>query len=301
MKKTASRQPKRPDEGGVFRALAAYVAAVSQGRMRKGQLFPLCIRASFSKCYEFNLEAWNESASQGEFFSLPTLRGICEDLIVLNYLKSIPTKQRDLLLSKLMAHDVHTRLATQKGFFSTARPLQPVLNPQLSPAAVTKLESEIQTVWRSHGWPNMNRGVMPPIRQIAEKQGGDILIKLYDFLYRLTSGTVHFSVGSLLRTGWGDPPHFTFSVKHFAGYYRAFSRVYGAFMFCSYFELFGRFLRPDNNTKRKVDVIRDSILSVVRWPEMITFEEMNIPVPDPGIIINALGVVLSRKEKRLLS
>lgn len=72
-------------------------------------------------------------------------------------------------------------------------------------------------------------------------------------------------------------------------------------MFCAYFELLSRFLRPDKSVKRRVDAIRDSILSLVRWSEMITFEEMNMPVPDPGIMINALGVVLSRKAKRLLS
>jgi hypothetical protein len=147
----------------------------------------------------------------------------------------------------------------------------------------------------------MNRGVLPPIRQIAEKQGGDILIKLYDYLYRLTSGTVHFNVGALLRTGWGKPPDCSFSIRHFTGYYGAFARTYGAFMFCAYFELLGRFLRPDKDAKRRVEAIRDSILSVVRWPEMITFEEMNIPVPDPGLIINALGVVLSRRAKKFLS
>lgn len=298
--KTLHRSEKL-GELGHFRALRDYVAEVSRGRMQKGKLFSLCVRASFSKCYEFNLQAWDKSKTEGAFFSLPTLRGICEELIVLNYVKFLPNSERDLLFSKLMAHDVHSRLATQKGFFSTARPFQPVLNPQLSPAAFTALENEIQTIWRRHGWPRMNRGVLPPIRQIAEKQGGDILLTLYDYLYRLTSGTVHFSIGSLFRTGWGQQPNCTFSVRHFTGYYGAFARIYGAFMFCAYFELLARFLRPDKSIRRRVVAIRDSILSLVRWPEMITFEEMNIPVPDPGIMINALGVVVSRRAKRLLS
>jgi len=300
MRRKTSRRSER-DELNLFRALGDYVAAVSRGRMQKGKFFSLCVRASFSKCYDFNLQAWDKSKTEAAFFSLPTLRGICEELIVLNYVKSFPNSERDLLFAKLMAHDVHTSLAVQKGFFSTARPFQPVLNPQLSSAALTTLENEIQMIWRSQGWPHMNRGVIPPIRQIAEKQGGDILIKLYDYLYRLTSGTVHFSVGSLLRTGWGEPPNFTFSVRYFTGYYGAFARIYGAFMFCAYFELLSRFLRPDKGAKRRVDAIRDSILSLVRWPEMITFEEMNMPVPDPGSMINALGVVLSREGKRLLS
>jgi hypothetical protein len=147
----------------------------------------------------------------------------------------------------------------------------------------------------------MNRGVIPPTRQIAEKRGGDILAKLYDYLYRLTSNTVHFNVGALLRTGWGVFPNCTFSVQHLNGYYLAFSRIYGAFMFCVYFELFARILRPSTNIQSKIDEIRNSILSHVRWPEMITFEEMNIPVPDPGILINALSVVRSQESKSLLT
>lgn len=72
-------------------------------------------------------------------------------------------------------------------------------------------------------------------------------------------------------------------------------------MFCVYFELFQGLLRPSKIVLKRVDAIQDSILSVVRWSEMITFEEMNTPVPDPGIIINALSVVLSQESKALLA
>ena len=127
-----------------------------------------------------------------------------------------------------------------------------------------------------------------------------MLAKLYDYLYRLTSGTVHFSVGALLRTGWGPKPRCTFSVRHFALYYAAFARIYGAFLFCTYAELFPTILRPNKTDRARLGAIRASIQSVVRWPEMITFEEMNLPVPDPGIIINALGVVLQQSNTRLI-
>ena len=149
----------------------------------------------------------------------------------------------------------------------------------------------------------MNRGVIPPTRQIADKHGGEILTKLYDYLYRLTSHTVHFSIGALFRTGWGDKSgsRHTFSVRHFNGYYTAYGRVYGAFIFCVYFELFARFLRPGKDIKPRIDDIRNSILSIVRWPEMITFEEMNVPIPDPGILINALTVVVSKEAKSFLA
>ena len=68
-----------------------------------------------------------------------------------------------------------------------------------------------------------------------------------------------------------------------------------------YFEQFSHLLRPDKMIRTKVDEIRASILSLVRWPEMITFEEMNLAVPDPGIAINILSVIMARDTKRLLS
>lgn len=297
-----SRTKKKPDGLSLFHALGDFASSAARGRMETTEdLFELCVRASLAKCYEFNLYVWDNRKSDGAFFSLPILRGICEEIIVLNYTQHLPDSDRPILFTKLMAHEVHTRLATQEAFFSAARPLQPVLKAQLSPVEVETLENEIRAIWRAHGWPRMNHGVVPPIRQIAEKQGGDVLAKLYDYLYRLTSGTVHFSVGALLRTGWGDLPNCTFSVQHFKEYYSAFGRIYGAFMFCVYFELFQGLLRPSKIVLKRVDAIQDSILSVVRWSEMITFEEMNTPVPDPGIIINALSVVLSQESKALLA
>jgi hypothetical protein len=291
------------EQGGLalFRALGDYAGTASRGRMRKGALFSLCVRASWAKCYEFNLYAWEECNAQFVFFSLPTLRGICEELIVLNYVKDFPKHERDQLLSRLMDHEVHKKLTTQEAFFSAARPLQPVLPAQLSPSGVQTLEDEIRSIWRVHGWPNMNRDVMPPIRQIAEKRGGDVLAKLYDYLYRLTSGTVHFGVGALLRTGWGDKPECSFSVRHFTDYYAAFGQVYGAFMFCVYFELSARILRPGKSVQPKIAAIRSCILSRVRWPEMITFEEMNVPVPDPGMVVRALGVLWAQRSETLLA
>lgn len=300
MAKRKNRRGKSPDELELFRSLGGYATAVSKGRMTRGRLFSMCVRASFSKCYEFNLYSWNKKNAEGIFFSLPTLRGICEELIVLNYVKNLSNNERDQLLFSLMNHEVHTKLATQATFFSAARPMQPVLEPRLSQSALKKLEEEIRNIWRANGWPHMNRGVLPPVRQIAEKHGGDVLAKLYDYLYRLTSGTVHFSVGSLLRTGWGDKPECTFSIRHFTEYYTAFGRIYGSFMFCVYFELFARILRPGKTVISRINVIRRSILSEVRWPEMITFEEMNQPVPDPSIIIRTLGVVMAQKSKTLL-
>ena len=146
----------------------------------------------------------------------------------------------------------------------------------------------------------MNHNVIPPIRQMAEKRGGDILAALYDYLYRLTSAAVHFNVHELIRTGWGDLPHCTFSPTHFCMYYKMCGRIYGAFMFCVYFELFARFIRSADHTKKLVTDIRQSILRIPRWPEMSTFEEMNLEPPKIGFVQQLVSLVQSDTQKRLL-
>ena len=147
----------------------------------------------------------------------------------------------------------------------------------------------------------MKRGVMPPTGDMAAKHGGEILATLYDYLYRLTSGTVHFSISGLFRTGWGDKPHVKFSTSHFSGYYKMFGRVYGAFMFCSYFELFARFLHTNDDTKQTISEIRQSVLRTPRWPEMTTFEEMNLKPPETSILQYMFMSVQSLTTNRLLT
>lgn len=291
---------EQPNELRLFQDLKKRAEVLSQGQFKKGRTFSNCVKASFSKCYEFNLHAWNNDNSESAFFWLPTLRGICEDLIVLNYIQTIPHKERESLVAKLMSHEVQGRLETQKAFFTTSRPQQPVLKPGMSPAQKSALEDQIRKIWRAHGWPNMNRKVMPPTRQMAEKHGGDILATLYDYLFRLTSGTVHFNVVGLLRTGWGDLPGGTFSPSNFSTYYVMFGRIYGAFMFCSYFELLARFLRTDQEAKDTINSIRRSIIQIPRWPEMTTFEEMNVEPPGFGFLHQMVSMMQAETQKRLL-
>jgi hypothetical protein len=124
---------------------------------------------------------------------------------------------------------------------------------------------------------------LPPVKELAEKlpSAGDALALLYDFIYRLTSSTVHFSPQTLLRLGWGalDTNKFTFSAKHFSNYYAKFCQVYSILLLCLYFEIFEDYILAESQVKTTILELRKEILSYTRWPEMITFEEMNIQAP----------------------
>lgn len=292
--------PSIPDKKH-FDALRSFVEGTAVGSIRQS-FFSLCVKASLAKCFEFNLAVRSKENLDESFFWMPALRGICEDLIVLNFVKTMPRPDREKLVLTLMAHDVHSRVALQDKFFKEIHIHQPVLRIKDVATRISGLESEIQQLWKKHGW-GLSRGTMPQMRQIAERQGQPVLASLYDYLYRSTSAAVHFNVQSLLRSGWGPSKvEFKFSTKNFSLYFRSYARVYGAFLFCVYFEFFGRFLRPGAKVTGRVGEIRKELLLAPRWPEMVTFEEMNLKPPKTNLILETLlAIIESEKRKRLIS
>lgn len=285
-----------------FQGLAPYMKKVAKGSMKRHSLYTLCVKASVAKCYEFNLAVPSMARAKSTFFAMSALRGICEDLIILRFIGQLPPKDRQALLGALTDHQLAERIRIQDIFFGSFRPQQPVLRLKDVDSRISASEAAAQTIWKRHGWPNMKRGEMPPVRQIAEKQGLHHLAVLYDYLYRLTSASVHFSVQSLLRSGWGSPTDFVFSTKNFRGYFDQYCGLYGAFLFCLYFEFFGRVLRPGVKQRELVAEIRGGVLYTRRWPELVTFEEMNQREPTRGetfrMIVSALQAAT---RKRLMS
>jgi hypothetical protein len=272
-----------------FRALGPYMAKVAKGSLGRHRMFSLCVKASVSKCFEFNLAIRHTARRQSAFFAMSALRGICEDLIVLRFISKIPPKDRTELLSALSGTELGTRIKQQDIFFRSFRPQQPVLRLKDVDTGTAAAQAAALAIWNRNGWPNLKKGAMPPIRQIAEKQGWHQLAVLYDYLYRLTSAGVHFSVQSLLRSGWGPTPKdFIFSAKNFHPYFEEYCRLYGAFLFCLYFEFFGSVLRPTSTEREVISEIRHCVLFTPRWPEMVTFEEMNQKPPEGGQMFRML-------------
>ena len=115
------------------------------------------------------------------------------------------------------------------------------------------------------------------------KSDPGLLDIVYNFIYRLTSGTVHFNPQMLLRSGWGDRSmkEIKVSPRNMDLYYISLNQIYGSFLLCLYFEFFGRFLRPRQEEKIMIKELRECLQGRFRWPEMVTFEEMNIDVPKP--------------------
>lgn len=293
------RASRRRNQATRFKQLEKYLGSVAEGTIKQ-KMFTLCVRASASKCFEFNLALPEFASEKNSFFALSSLRGICEDLIVLRFISTIPPADRQALLVALMGVESATRVKLQGEFFTSFRPQQPVLNFRDVDERIKRAEAASRAIWNKHGWPKLAHGYMPQLRQIAERQGQHQLAVLYDYLYRLTSGGVHFSVQSLLRSGWGpSPTAFVFSTKNFDRYFSEYCSLYGAFLFCLYFEFFSGVLRPGAKERAIVAKIREGILMTRRWPEMVTYEEMNVKPPERGeaakMIASAIQAVTRKR------
>ncbi len=261
------------------------------------KLFLNCLISSFVKAFEF-ADLASKQKPETAFFIVPALRSIAEDIICFRFLSSFPDEIRERVVADMQLFKLSKRSQKQNAFFETFRSLQPVLPP--ANFNEEEIKRRLRLFWRENGWPNLQSKEMPPVREIAEKSDQGLLEVVYDFLYRLTSSMVHFDPQILLRAGWGKIPEgpIIFSCAHMGPYYLAASRIYGSFLLCLYFEFFGQFLRPGKEEERAVAEIRKYLLLVCRWPEMVTFEEMNLPVPltKSNIILRTLITIMMEEK-----
>lgn len=263
----------------ILKELKPFVEDRSHFELRSGKSYSACLRASFVRSFEFAEVSFKSRRSDVEYFLAPALRGIVEDVIFLRFLASVANSDRETIITNMLRLEIASGLERQRDFFGLFRPFQPVLGKGISDQ--TDLKNQVRDTFKRIGWPNL-RTVTPRTIELARKCEPGVLEVVYEFIFRLTSGLVHFSPQILLKSGWGQSKSsITFSTKNMNQYYKNIAQIYGSFIFILYFEFFGRFLRPGPNVKELVDQLRDNLLKIFRWPEMVTFEEMNQPVPQP--------------------
>lgn len=252
-------------------------------------VFPVCVKFGLARAFAFAKFA-SQHNFETAFFIVPALRPITEDLIVFRFLEQTATaEERENLVQNLMVLDVQENLKHQSMFFRKFRPFQHVLSSFRDGDRQEKeSKSQLTNFWRQNGWPNLGKNVkLPPIRQIALKSEPGILEVVYDFFYRLASGEVHSSPRTLLRLGWQitENPNEAvlksgFSIKQLGNYYLALAQIYGSYLFCLWFEFFSAHYEVSEDDLKQISSVRAYLLEQVQWPEIVTFEEMNVPRPD---------------------
>jgi hypothetical protein len=248
----------------------------------------ILVVASLAKNFEFNLYVTNQNqtVNSNSFFLQSTLRGLCEDVIVLKYLiEKIDNEDSEELITKWNRQETYENIEKQKRFFRNNGSYQPILpnrkdRPKLNPP---KKDLKKKYHWKKE---------KPSVSEMAKACGLD---EVYDYLYAATSRTVHFSPSVLFRMGWGpekpDQPY-TFSTAHFDGYYDSFNVFYGSYLFILLYETIKSYFQISKDFSDTIESIKNELNEWLRWPEIITFEEMNIPKP------NILLYLLSREKRK---
>jgi hypothetical protein len=300
-------KPKHPSMSDLLKAIETEALDKGKYNIPKEGFFRCAMRASFVRSYQFAAYCHRikyEKADEGCFFMASALRGSCEDLIALKFIRQLPRKLRDELMTIEMMLAVNKAVLEQTKFFRKERPFQDVIRLTGDPAQIDALKERRAEIGRTSGlWNPGKDKKVPPMEQMAIKLG---MREMYDYFYRVTSDVVHFNPRISLRSGWGDDPkRGKFSAANFARYYLGFCQTYSVMLFTMMARTFAVELTLSKEFRAGLTALEETIDNELRWPEAVTFEEMNRK--PPSIILVTLARVMwddpkeRRKWKRVLS
>lgn len=225
-----------------------------------------------------------ECPAPAKFLS-PYLRQMSEQLIAVDYLAHQPANVVQELILLLFYRDISRLIEGQSRFFRTRKPTQPLVGVDPSKVFDSSRRQKLKELGGKLS-PATGKG-LPPTEQMAQTCG---YRDLYDHIYRMTSKTVHFSLVDLLQSTWGSDDDIGYSAAHFEMYYRAVNQFYSAYLMAAMCARLGSlFVEGDCLRQLKVDVqcLVDHLDEVARWPEAVTYEEMNRPVPERRVYLRA--------------
>lgn len=247
------------------------------------QLFPEVLKATIIKAYEFAISI-NQHREDYMFFTLPSLRGICEEYIVEKFIWNYFRNDTNEIILLRHNYDHIKSCIVQWKYFEENRPDQRLYYQQDFPEKLKEAEVKLKALIKSK-LPGVSlKPIFPSIHYMSKQTGES---ELYNYLYHASSTFVHFSPNNLLRMGWGKLPHVQFSTSNFKLYYKDFSLFYSLLLLsklCEWQESNG-FLPGFNKDYIKIMI---AILGKAeRWPELVTFEEMNVGAFSKNFLFNS--------------
>lgn len=185
-------QPKIFD---VLQQLKPYIDELSKGSLQEESRYISMLRAALVKNFEFSLFIWQSDQDKNSYFSTATLRGICEDIITLNFISTLTDEDQTKLIETLFKLDL---LAASKKQFKFLGKSQPVIrfSDKTNEEKVENLKNDIESIAKKYPrWINLKKNQigynkLPTISQMAQFCK---LEDLYDYLYAATSRWVHFN------------------------------------------------------------------------------------------------------------
>src|SRR6266487_297396 len=256
----------------IFEALERPVLDQTGGSLEYDGYFICALKAGLAKNYELYRIIFDDENSTNPFALTANLRGLCEDIIGLKYISIFDLSDRNEAIVLLVSESTFDFIEKQKTFFALLRPQQRILGRDNAAEEAKEKRRILANFKQKYGWKS--RKEWPTIREMAETTG---LLAFYDYLYAVTSSFVHFSPRNLARMGWGVTQHtFRYSTSNFAKYYDAFNQFYGVFLFITFCTSFCSLLGCKEEFKLPVTKLIEILDAETRWPELVTWEEMNM-------------------------
>lgn len=273
------------------------IDSITQASIDDKGVYGCALRASVAKSFEFACFAYQDPPPTYGFFITATLRGICEDLITFTFLETLSETDRNDAIGLLMSANIAEGLSAQKEFFNLNRPWQPIVEP---PTQKTDTEKKLRDLSSKLGWTG--KQAWPTVWYMAKATN---LNSLYVYLYSSTSKWVHFSPQILLRMGWGgsrdnvgNHTDWKFTTKNFSQYYVEFNRVYSLMLLLKLFDGPAESILPDI-TQKIISKLKEQLNDPIRWPETVTFEELNLESPSSlSRVFQRIAHENSANEKR---
>lgn len=275
--------------------LQQHVLEAGRVKFANHDLYQFAARGALTKAFEFSIFCSQEQ--NHPFFLMASLRGICEDLITLSFLKTVP--ERSEIITLITAKNGAEARYSQSVFFESSHPHQPVLSAKQ--ADVQNAQKNIKEFAKKMGWGN----AMPKVRRMAELCSPS-LVPLYDYLYAATSSLVHFNPHILLRMAWGAAPNpedllasqvqWEFSTSNFSSYYLEFTRFHSSYLLLQICRTLIDEFSNASSVLKILDTLDRELQNELRWPEVATFEEYNLK--GPSYIERILLLSLQERGKK---
>jgi hypothetical protein len=256
------------------------------------QFRAVCLSA-LVKSMEFNCFMQNMESNREHFFLSPFLRGLCEDLIVVSYLSRNIKADRDKLCYAFSQYSVFNGMKTQSEFFKREDPFKHFPCPNNVDAMIADVKERLSEIMTDNGL-NKDR-VFPSTEHMAI----DAKLKhLYDFLYSATSRMVHFNPHVLMRAGWyKDDGPVNFSSYNFNSYYEQFNKFYSAYLFVRLSDVLKPMFSFSKKYQQKVKELKKELKKNF-YPELVTFEELNLKRPNRILEILYKGLESEKGHKK---
>ena len=223
------------------------------------------------------------------------LRPACEEFIVLRYLATIERNDARALLGLLALRDIESALTAQHEYSGAEIMRELALTkPYESHVAMRpRLKNGLAKLRKKLEWPRSNA---PSVWFMAKKAGEQ---KLYNFLYRATSRSVHFCVGELARRCWGVPGKMTVDSNHFERYWARFALSWGVQLYLKVLILsLETFPEKDigGNVDKRIPDLAKKLGALGKMP-IITAEELEWPFESTLGIRPVLGRLMNNDRR----